>query len=126
MRIRVTSVLVTIMLVFTGSALAQDAHEVQEGQKIFKRVCFTCHTSEKGKNKVGPSLFDVVGRKSGTAPGFVYSEAMKAADVTWSDETLDKYLADPKGFIPKNKMPYAGVKKADERKEIIAYLKTLH
>ncbi len=126
MRVGVISVLVTTMLAFAGPVLAQDEHEAQEGQKIFKRVCFTCHTSEKGKNKVGPSLFGVVGRKSGTAPGFAYSEAMKTANVIWNKETIDKYLTDPKTFVPKNKMAYAGVKKADERKEIIAYLETLH
>ncbi len=115
-----------IALATAGAALAQDAHEAEEGQKIFKRVCFTCHTSEAGKNKVGPSLFGVVGRKSATAPGFAYSNAMKEANLTWNEETIDKYITDPKALVPGNKMAYAGVKKAEERKEIIAYLKTLH
>ncbi len=126
MRIGLTSLIAMTALVAAGGAVAQDAHEVEEGQKIFKRVCFTCHTTDAGKNKIGPSLRGVVGRKAGTAPGFAYSSAMKDANVTWDDQALDKYLADPKKFIPGNKMPYAGVKKEDERKDVIAYLETLH
>jgi len=107
-------------------AWAQDGHEAAEGQKIFKRTCFACHTIDAGTHRIGPSLFGVVGRKSGTVPGFKYSEAMTKADVTWNDEALDRYIADPKKFVPGNKMAYAGIKKADERKEVIAYLKSLH
>ncbi len=123
MRAALALLATTISLTLSGAAFAQDAHEAEEGQKIFKRTCFTCHTSEAGKNKVGPSLFGVVGRKSGSATGFAYSNAMKEANVTWSDETLDKYLADPKDFVPKNKMAFAGVKKDEDLVNIIAYLK---
>lgn len=125
MRKGLISVLATTALVAAGSAFAQEAHEVEEGQKIFKRVCFSCHTSDAGKNKIGPSLHGVFGRKTATVQGFAYSSAMKDANLTWDDQALDKYLADPKKFIPGNKMAYAGVKKENERKEIIAYLKSL-
>ncbi|MBS0517197.1 MAG: cytochrome c family protein [Proteobacteria bacterium] len=113
-------------LMALGLAHAASAQEAEEGQKLFKRVCFTCHTAEAGKNKIGPSLFGVVGRKAGSEPGFSYSSAMKEADVTWDEATIDKYLTDPRKFVPGNKMAYAGLKKAEERKEVIAYLKTLH
>jgi cytochrome c len=126
MRIGFISMLAMTTLIAAGSASAKDAHEIEEGQKIFKRVCFTCHTTDAGKNKIGPSLHGVIGRKAGTAPGFAYSTAMKDSNVTWDDQALDKYLADPKKFIPGNKMAYAGVKKEDERKEVIAYLESLH
>ncbi|MBS0524516.1 MAG: cytochrome c family protein [Proteobacteria bacterium] len=125
MRIGLISVLAMTALVAAGSALAKEDHEAEEGQKIFKRVCFTCHTSDAGKNKIGPSLHGVIGRKAGSVQGFAYSSAMKDANVTWDDQTLDKYLSDPKKFIPGNKMAYAGIKKEDERKEVIAYLKSL-
>lgn len=125
MRIGLISVLAMTALVAAGSALAKEGHEAEEGQKIFKRVCFTCHTSDAGKNKIGPSLHGVIGRKAGSVQGFAYSSAMKDANVTWDDQTLDKYLSDPKKFIPGNKMAYAGIKKEDERKEVIAYLKSL-
>ena len=112
------------IVAFPGAAGAQD--QAVEGAKIFKRVCLACHATEAGQNKIGPSLFGVVGRKAGAAPGFAYSQAMKAADVTWGDEAIDKYIADPRKFLPGNKMVYAGLKKEEERQEVIAYLKTLH
>lgn len=108
------------------SVWGQDNPQAAEGSKLYKRVCFACHASEAGQNKIGPSLFGVAGRKAGTGPGFSYSQAMKDANVTWNDEAIDQYITDPKKFVPGNKMVYAGLKKEDERKEIIAYLKTLH
>jgi cytochrome c len=113
-------------LAVAGIGRAQDGSEAQKGAKVFKRVCAACHASEAGKNKIGPSLFGVVGRRSGSVPGFTYSKAMKTADITWDDETIDKYIANPKKVVPGNKMAYVGAKKEAERKEIIAYLETLH
>ena len=73
-----------------GSALAAD---VEAGKTAFKK-CALCHTAEAGKNKIGPSLFGIVGRKSATLENFNYSEAMKKFDHTWDEGTLDEYLAD--------------------------------
>ena len=125
MRIGLMSVIKVGAFVAAGPGFAQNPHEVEEGQKIFKRVCFTCHTADAGKNKIGPSLFGVVGRKAGSVPGFASSNAMKESGVTWDDQALDKYLTEPKTFIPGNRMPYAEVKKEDERKDVIAYLDSL-
>jgi cytochrome c len=97
-----------------------------KGQKAFKK-CQACHTVEDAANKVGPSLKGVVGRTPGTAEGYKYSDAMiqfGAAGNVWDDEKLDAYMADPKGSIPGNKMTFAGIKKEDERADIIAFLKT--
>jgi len=102
-----------------------DTAEVQDGQTQFKQICATCHTNEPSKNKIGPTLFGLIGRRSGSAPGFSYSDAMRNAGIVWNEQTLDKYLADPKAFVPGNKMPYLGVKKPEARKDIIAYLSTL-
>jgi cytochrome c len=94
-----------------------------DGATVFKK-CAACHDAKQGaKHKVGPNLFGVVGRKAGAAEGFAYSPAMKGSGLTWDDATLDKYLADPKGFIPNNKMAFAGLKGADERKAVIEFLK---
>ncbi|MBM3596765.1 MAG: cytochrome c family protein [Alphaproteobacteria bacterium] len=92
--------------------------------KSFKKHCSACHTVEKGKNKIGPSLAGIVGRKAGTIEGFKYSDANLKSDVVWDEAKLDIYLEDPKKFMPGNKMVFPGVKKADERKEIIAYMKS--
>jgi cytochrome c len=113
--------LAATLSIFTvqGAFAAGDA---EKGKAQFN-ICKICHSLDAGKNLVGPSLHGVIGRTSGTAPGFAYSDAMKAKALVWNDENLDKYLADPKGFIPGNKMLFAGVKKDDARADLIAYLK---
>jgi cytochrome c len=104
-------------------AAAQD--KAKRGEAVFKRTCAVCHTVEAGKNKIGPSLAGVVGRKAGSVQGFNYSEPMKKSDVTWTEENLEKYLTDPKAFIPGNRMAFAGIKKEDDREAVIQYLETL-
>ncbi|HMA15568.1 MAG TPA: c-type cytochrome [Kiloniellaceae bacterium] len=101
--------------------------DAASGEKIFKR-CAACHAvGDEAKHKVGPHLNEVVGRAAGGAEGFKYSKAMAeagAAGTVWSDETLDAYLADPKGYIKGNRMSFAGLRKEDERADVIAYLKS--
>ena len=123
MWVRFASAAALAAALWSGQALADEA---QDGEGLFKKICMVCHTVEAGKSKLGPSLFAVVGRKAGTEAGFNYSEAMKNSGLSWDEETLDKYIADPKAVVPGNKMAYAGVKKPDDRKAIIAYLKTVH
>ena len=86
------------------AALLPFALVAQRGAQVFNQ-CKICHSLEAGKNLVGPSLHGVIGRKAGSVPGYAYSPAMKNADVTWNDNTLSKYLTDPKAFIPGDKMP---------------------
>lgn len=90
----------------SGLATAQAA-DPAAGEKVFA-LCRTCHTLEAGKNRVGPSLHGLFGRKSGSIEGFAYSPAMKNADITWDETTLDKYLTDPKALVVGNKMAFAG------------------
>ena len=100
--------------------------DVEKGEKVFRK-CKACHVVDEAKNKVGPSLQNVVGRTAGTVEGFKYSDAMKTAGeggLAWTEENIDKYMADPKGFMPKNKMAFIGLKKEDDREDLIAYLKT--
>ena len=93
-----------------------------KGEKIAKK-CFICHTvGSKGKGRVGPNLTGVFGRTSGTLDGYNYSKAMKAANVVWSAETLNEFLTKPKKFVPKTKMAFPGVKKDDQRHDLIAFL----
>ena len=100
------------------------AADVEAGKVAFKK-CALCHTTEPGKNKIGPSLFGVVGRKSGSVDNFSYSEAMKNFDHTWDAESLDTYLADPRAVVPGTKMIFPGIKDKTERDDVIAYLETL-
>jgi cytochrome c2 len=101
------------------------AGDAAAGQIFFKRVCAMCHSTVAGKNMIGPSLAGVVGRTSGTAPGYTYSHAMANAHIVWSPETLDKYLTSPQAFVPGNKMPYAGIRDPNDRANVMAYLSTL-
>ncbi len=103
-------------------AIAPRAQAQDAGETIFKRYCAVCHTVQAGTNKIGPSLFGIVGRAAGTAPNFNYTAANKNSGITWTEENLDKYLTDPKAMVPGTKMLFAGVKSADDRKVLIAYL----
>lgn len=95
------------------------------GEKVFKK-CAACHTPGKGQgHRVGPNLWEVVGRAKGKTAGFAYSGAMAAAGGEWTYEDLNKFLAKPKDFAPGNKMTFVGLAKAAERAEVIAYLRTL-
>ena len=94
------------------------------GKTVFNK-CAACHSVKQGENKIGPSLHGVVGRPSHSIEGFNYSEAMKNYNVTWDAPTLDHYLADPRGVVPGTKMIFVGLKKDDERANVIAYLETL-
>ena len=105
-----------------GALAVAGAARAEDGAVVFKRVCAACHTVEPGKNRIGPSLAGIVGRKAGQVEGFGYSEANKKSNVTWDAATLDPYLTDPKAFMPGTKMLFAGVKDAEQRKALIAYL----
>ncbi len=98
---------------------------VEKGQAAAKK-CQACHTFAKGeKNGVGPNLYGVVGDKKGEGRGFNFSAAMKAKGGEWTDEDLNQFLTNPKGFIPGTAMGFAGIPKASERADVIAYLHTL-
>ncbi len=101
------------------------AAKAEDGAKVFRK-CVSCHAAEKGaKHKVGPALWDVVGRPSGKAEGFNYSGAMAKHGREWTFETLDAFLKSPKETVPGNKMTFVGLPDAAERAAAIAYLRTL-
>jgi cytochrome c len=102
---------------------AEAAGNAAAGEQVFSR-CMVCHSTKAGENKIGPSLAGVVGRKSGTAPGYDYSPALKAAGITWDEQELDKYLTNPPADVHGTKMVIS-VPSAEDRQNVIAYLMTL-
>ncbi len=101
------------------------------GKTIF-RQCASCHTPDKGgRNTVGPNLWDVVGNKKAHTPGYAYSNAMQAAagkagdEGLWTYERLNAFLANPKSVVPGTKMAFAGLRKTEDRANVVAYLRTL-
>lgn len=105
-----------------AAAPAWAATDTAKGEKIFAK-CKICHEATAEKNKVGPYLKGVFGRKAGTVKGFTYSAAMKSAGFEWSEDKLKAFIADPKKLVPNNKMTFTGLKKQEEIENLIAYLK---
>jgi cytochrome c len=106
-----------------GHALA-DGDPVK-GEAVF-HSCRSCHSTDEGANRVGPSLFHVVGRPAASAPNYTYSDAMKAfgaAGHKWDEATLTAYLQAPRDYIPGVNMKFAGLKKPEDIANVISYLK---
>lgn len=97
----------------------------EKGAKAFGK-CKACHKIESGVNATGPSLFGIVGRNVAASDGFGYSASMAALGGAWTPENLDQFIANPKAFVPGTKMSFAGMKKIEDRADLIAYLQTLN
>jgi cytochrome c len=107
-----------------GGALADG--DAAKGEKSFNK-CKACHSTEDTTNKVGPYLKGVYGRAVAAADGYNYSGSIKefaATGAKWDDATLNSYIENPKTLVPGGKMSFSGIKKEDEREDIIAFLKT--
>jgi len=114
------------LIAATTVAQGAAAGDAKNGAQVFMENCGVCHTAEKGApNKIGPNLFGVVGRKSATAPGYMYSPAMMKAGLTWDVPTLQVYLMGPQKKVPGTKMGFPGFSDPMDEADAIAYLVTL-
>jgi cytochrome c len=110
----------TLLATSTAASAAGDA---KAGQQVFQR-CAACHSTASGENKIGPSLAGVFGRKSGSEPHYNYSEALKSANITWDEHTLDQFLTNPGADVHGTKM-FVSLPNAGDRQNVIAYLESL-
>ena len=114
------------VLSITGTANSTDTsiqEDVGKGQRVFNR-CKACHNlTDTSRTRLGPNLDGLFGRKAGSATNFKYSKALKEAEFLWTEAKLDEWLAKPSAFLPGNKMQFAGVRSAGDRKNLIAYLR---
>ena len=120
--------IVLFAALMTPSAIAFAAGsggDAVSGKAIFQHICQNCHAAEIGINKVGPSLWSIVGRKPGSVLDYSYSDAMRANTSTWTAVTLDAYLADPRGDVHGAKIFFRGLPEPKDRADVIAYLGTL-
>ena len=125
-RNRFSRALFATALLATLTVEAHAAGDATRGSEVFAQECSECHSVREGKNKKGPSMFGVVGRKAAAVPDAVYSDALKGSGLTWTPDKLDAYLAAPKKFVPGGKMKYDGLADAAARADLLAYLATLH
>ena len=109
----------SMTLLLAGAAFADG--DAARGEKKFGD-CAACHKLEAGANNVGPSLHGIFGRKAAEIADFRYSPAIKRSAIVWTPEMIDKFISDPQGLVPGNRMPYAGMASAGDRADLIAYL----
>jgi len=113
------AVVVVSAILVDGTGRAQNS---AHGKELFEKRCVGCHALDSEKE--APRLRGVYGRTSGSVPSFTYSDALKKAQIKWDDESLDKWLTDPEKLVPNNDMAFH-LGSAEERRQIIAYLKRL-
>jgi cytochrome c len=117
-----TKAIVLAAALVAASAAAAVAQDLAAGEQSFRK-CLPCHAvGDDAKNKVGPVLNGLEGRKSGTIDGYSYSDANKNSGITWSEATFKDYIQDPRAKIPGTKMIFAGIKNEKEKTDLWAYL----
>lgn len=105
------------------ATVTSELSSIERGRKLYKR-CSTCHTLEDGgRHKVGPNLYGIFGATAGLKDGFKYSSVMSESGLVWTDENLDGYIENPSKFMPKNRMSFVGLRKAEDRAAVLEYMR---
>jgi cytochrome c len=126
-RLTMLSVLCFVAALTMGNnSHAYTAGDASRGTDVFDGQCAECHSVKQGKNKKGPSLFAVVGRKASSIAGFSYSDAMQNSGITWTAEKLNDYIMHPKKTVPGDKMKFDGLDNAKDRTDLIQFLAGQH
>ena len=120
---RIKTLIASAVLLASTHALA--AGDAAKGQAQFQAQCGFCHSVEAGKTIMGPSLLGVAGKAAAQVEGFAYTPALKGANLTWDEASLDKWLANPMAMVPGTMMAFPGMADAGARADVIAYLNSL-
>ena len=124
-RLMLTAVAMTLLCLPFRPAAAQELSLEQRGRAYFS-ACRSCHSVGPGEpHRTGPNLFGVFGVPAATQRGYPYSQALRAADLVWSEAALDAWIADPASNVPGNRMAYAGLRDSERRRAIIAFLRSV-
>jgi cytochrome c len=110
-----------VSLDIVGPDGQQMSGDPSRGQRIFAQ-CATCHSVEQGVNRVGPSLYGIIGRTAGSVAGFRYSEANRNSGIVWSEQEMFVYLENPRARVPGTIMAFVGLRDPQQRADVIAYL----
>lgn len=113
-----TAASMTLAITDAGKTLSGDP---AKGKAVFNR-CMICHSVDKGVNHIGPSLHGIVGRKSGSVADYSYSAANKQSGIIWTQQKIFDYLKNPQMMVPGTKMIFAGLPRAQDRADVVAYL----
>lgn len=116
-------------LFLSGALVSSPARagDASAGMDVYRTECSECHSISEGRNKKGPSLFGIVGRRSASVPGYHYSEAMRHTGWVWTPDRLRSYLSHPaRQTVPGTKMKYDGLPDAGQLEDLLAFLNTLH
>jgi cytochrome c len=118
--------ILAVVCVAVSAGIAAAAGSIERGKVVFQNQCAVCHETAPEYHKEGPSLTGVYGRRAGTAPFFAGYKGLRGADFVWDERTLDAWLADPRGFLGgRNTAMTLRLNDADQRADVIAYLKTV-
>jgi len=120
-----THLFAVVLGLVASATTAHAAIDLKRGADVHEAQCAECHSLKAGKNKKGPSFFGVIGRKAGTVPDVVYSDDMKASNITWTPDKLREYVAAPKAMVPGTKMKYKSKMTPEETEDLLAFLATV-
>ena len=108
--------------VFADLPAPYKSADYDNGKRIY-RLCVACHLLTKdGGHRVGPNLHGIIGRKAGSSEGFRFSRVVMESEIVWTPEKIDEWLANPRSFLPGNRMSFSGVRKPEDRRDVIAYI----
>jgi cytochrome c len=114
---------VAALMMFLAAVAAENDQKTVGAEAAYSRYCQNCHSMEKGANRLGPSLHQIIGRTAGTEPNYKYSQALKESGFVWDELALDRYMGSPREFLPGGvKAAFTAVSSVEDRKKIVAYL----